>query len=209
MNPIVIMNSNDHIRPLSKRHAREAARLHLTIEPSFLSLFGPAFLRQIYAAIPSCPSGFGYVWEEPGSTIQGFIACAESIGPLYKQALLRRGFLMALTMVRHLVRPKMLKETLQTLFYPSHVDENLPPAEIVSIAVDTNARGKGIGKALLKSAFGEFRRRGIRNIKVGVSELNRAANVFYERCGFRYATTMQHHGLPLNIYTIHLEEGDV
>lgn len=189
------------VRPLSKRHARAAADLHRTgIHTGFLSSLGMGFLRPLYAALSACPSGFGFVWEEADGKVLGFVACAESTGRLYKQALLRRGLLLALPLVRYLFRPSVIKRLWQTLRYPAEVGAALPPAEILSIAVAEEGRGKGIGKALLSAAMEEFARRGIDRVKVAGWAGNQGANAFYERCGFRLEQTREHHGLPMNLY---------
>ena len=194
------------VKPMTSRHAAAAARLHQEgINTGFLSSLGRGFLRQLYAAIPSVRSGFGYVWEEPDGTVLGFIACSETTKRLYKQAIIRRGLLMGLAMVPRVVRhPSVIKRIWETLCYPGEADEQLPSPEVLSIAVDASARGKGVGRALMEAAFAEFRRRGVLQIKVAVGSTNEAANVFYQQCGFSLAVTREHHGLPMNIYTVDL-----
>jgi len=189
------------VRPLSKRHARAAAGLHYTgIHTGFLRSLGVGFLWQLYAALSACPSGFGFVWEGPDGEVLGFIVCAESTGRLYREALLRRGFLLALPLVRFLIRPSMVKRMWQTLLYPVEVGAGLPPAEILSIAVSEKARGKGIGKALMVAAMEEFACRGIGRAKVAVGAGNEEANAFYRRCGFCLAARRTHHALPMHVY---------
>ncbi len=193
----------EHVVHLNQRHAVMAAELHRAgIDTGFLSSLGNTFLRQLYRAIPSCPAGFGFAWEEPDGAVLGFIACAESTGRVYKQALLRRGILMALPLARFLVRPAVIRRMIATLRYPSQVGDELPAAEVLSIAVSPQARGKGVGKALMKAAMDEFHRRGIEMVKVAVWAGNETANHFYERCGFTLAMQREHHGLPMNIYTV-------
>ena len=200
---------SDHVQPLTKRHARAVAELHRDgIRTGFLSSLGPMFLRQLYAAIPSCPGGFGDVWQEPDGSVLGFIACAESTGKLYKQALLRRGVLMSLPLIRFLVRPSVIRKIWQTLRYPGEVGPELPAAEVLSIVVSPDARGKGVGKALMQAATEEFARRGIRRIKVAVWAQNAPANAFYRKCGFELAATREHHGLPMNIYIAETSAAD-
>lgn len=196
----------EHVKPLSRKHAVVAAELHRCgIDRGFLSSLGHSFLTQLYKAIPSCPAGFGYAWEEPSGKIQGFIACAENTGVVYKQSFLRRGVLMSLPIIRFLVRPSVVRRIIHTLRYPSQVSKTLPVAEVLSIAVSNDARGKGVGKALMRAAFDEFRRRGITHVKVAVGAANEVANTFYKRCGFRLAMTREHHGLPMNIYVVDLK----
>jgi ribosomal protein S18 acetylase RimI-like enzyme len=192
------------IRPLEKRHAKTVAALHHHgIPTGFLSSLGARFLRQMYAAVPSAPTGFGYVQERADGQVLGFVACAVSTGRFYKQALLRRGVLMAGAMFPRCLRPSVMKRLWETLRYPAEVGHDgldLPAAEILSIVVDEGVRGMGIGTALIGAALDEFRRRGISRAKVAVGAGNEPANCFYRRCGFRLALTREHHGLPMNVY---------
>ena len=187
--------------PLDIASAADAARLHREgIGTGFLSSLGDRFLRQLYRAIPSCPGGFGFVWREEDGRVLGFIACTPHVGTLYKQVLWRRGFFLFLPLARFLLRPAVLKRMVQTLRYPGQKTADLPPAEVLSIAVDGSTHGRGIGKALMAAAIDEFARRGIRSIKVAVWAGNTTANEFYKRTGFQLAVTREHHGLPMNIY---------
>jgi len=192
--------------PLNSSHARAAAELHRTgIDRGFLSSLGMGFLTQLYKAIPACPAGFGYVWQEKEGEVLGFIACAESTGKVYKQSLRRRGVLMALPILRFLLRPSVIRRLIHTLRYPSQVGDALPAAEVLSIAVSASARGKGVGKALIQAGFNELARRGISEVKVAVWDQNETANRFYQRCGFTLAVTREHHGLGMNVYVASTE----
>ncbi len=57
-------------------------------------------------------------------------------------------------------------------------------AEIISIAVDPAARGRGAAAALMKSTVRRLRWRGIPRIRLMVRVTNRAARAFYEKFGF-------------------------
>ncbi|MCE5278173.1 MAG: GNAT family N-acetyltransferase [Planctomycetaceae bacterium] len=196
----------NRVVPLSKQYARQAARLHaMGIGSGFLSSLGQGFLRQLYAAISSSPSGFGFVCVDEEDRVLGFIACAESVGRLYKQSLMRRGIFMAAALARFLIRPAVIARAWQTLRYPSEVSADLPPAEVLSIAVDERCRGLGVGRDLMEAANAEFRRRGIVQVKAAVGAALVSANAFYLKCGFRLAATQQHHGLPMNLYIEELE----
>ena len=194
------------ITPIAKRHAPAVATLHCeNISTGFLSSLGKGFLKQVYSALPSCSAGFGYVCEQPDGRVLGFVACSESTGRVYKQSMIRRGLPMALAILpRFLRHPCIIKRIWETLRYPGSVADDLPRAEVLSIAVDDSARGQGVGKALLQRAFEEFSRRGLRRVKVAVGGDNEGANAFYQRCGFHLAVTRQHHGLPMNIYVADL-----
>jgi [ribosomal protein S18]-alanine N-acetyltransferase len=60
-----------------------------------------------------------------------------------------------------------------------------PIARLYSIAVADDARGLGLGKALLAAAENHARRRGSREMRLEVRKGNRAAIRLYERLGYR------------------------
>jgi ribosomal-protein-alanine N-acetyltransferase len=57
-------------------------------------------------------------------------------------------------------------------------------AELVSVAVDPAARGRGAASALMESTLRRLRRRGIARIGLMVRVTNDKARTFYERYGF-------------------------
>lgn len=205
--PCNVSDFPNEIVPLEKRHARVAAELHRTaITTGFLSSLGSAFLGQLYKAVPSCSVGFGFVWEGSSGEVLGMVSCAESTGRLYRQCLKRRGLLMALTLLKHVLRPSAISRMMETLRYPSQAAEDLPAAEVLSVAVSENARGQGIGKALMNAAHDEFRRRGIDRVRVAVGGNNRAAKAFYRACGYDLVAERAHHGSPMSIFAISFSE---
>ncbi len=58
-------------------------------------------------------------------------------------------------------------------------------AELISVAVDPAARGRGAGSALLASTLRRLRRRGATRLVLMVRQTNAAARAFYEKFGFR------------------------
>jgi ribosomal-protein-alanine N-acetyltransferase len=58
-------------------------------------------------------------------------------------------------------------------------------AELVSIAVDPGARGKGAGSALLTSTLRRLKRRRVARLGLMVRLSNDPARAFYEKYGFR------------------------
>ena len=57
-------------------------------------------------------------------------------------------------------------------------------AELVSIALDPEIRGKGIASALMDSTLRRLRRRGVVRLLLMVKVTNQPAIAFYERYGF-------------------------
>ena len=57
-------------------------------------------------------------------------------------------------------------------------------AEILSIAIDADKRGRGLSRDLLLTHLGHLAGRGVRRIFLEVEENNAPARRLYERCGF-------------------------
>jgi len=63
-------------------------------------------------------------------------------------------------------------------------------AQILSLAVAPDARGQGVGTALLESALRILKQRGARQVKLEVRPDNLAAHHLYSKFGFRSVDTM-------------------
>ena len=189
------------IRPMRSDEGAAVAVIHLNaIAQGFLSSLGPKFLTELYTALPSCPSGFAFVCELGGGPV-GFIACADDTRRLFKEILRRRGVRLALAMVPALWKPGVISNSLETLSYPREVGEEMPSPEILSIAVTEGARGRGIGKALMRRAMAAFRGKGIDRVKVAVESGNHHAQHLYRSLGFVLAKEQMHHGRPMSTFT--------
>jgi ribosomal-protein-alanine acetyltransferase len=64
-------------------------------------------------------------------------------------------------------------------------------AELISIAVDPGARGKGAGSALLQSTLRRLKRRPAARFGLMVRLSNAPARAFYEKYGFRKLRTVR------------------
>lgn len=58
-------------------------------------------------------------------------------------------------------------------------------AEILSVAIATNQRGRGLSRDLVRTHMGYLAGRGIRTVFLEVEENNRPARALYDRAGFR------------------------
>ncbi len=56
--------------------------------------------------------------------------------------------------------------------------------ELVSMYVRPEARGRGVGEALVAAVFGWAQERGAKTVHLWVTESNDHARALYERCGF-------------------------
>jgi len=90
--------------------------------------------------------------------------------------------------------------------YSGQEKENLPKAELLSIAVLSGFQGKGVSQQLLDRFFIEIKKRNIEKFKVIVGEnLDRAVG-FYEKNDFKlHSKSFVHKDLPSRIYIYNIK----
>jgi ribosomal protein S18 acetylase RimI-like enzyme len=192
---------------LKKNYSREAASLHInSISTGFISSLGTNFVTALYDAISEDSNSFGFVAIEDGKVL-GFVAFSTNLSKLYKYVALKKGFKFAFVLIKSMLSLRVVKKVWDNLFYPSKMKKmDLPDAELLSISVDPEGRGKGIAKQLIDAGFKECRKRKIGSVKVLVASENLPANQLYQKCGFELATQIESHGVKSNIYVKNLKE---
>jgi len=197
--------SSPYISRLTPADAAAVGDLHRSaIATSFLASLGRGFSKHLYRGVLSSPSAFGFACRAADGRVLGYIACTDSTSAVYKESLFRYGLMLAVWLLPRIWRISVIRRLWETLRYPFDVGEDLPKAEVLSIAVSPEVHGRGIGTQLMQAALAEFRRRGTTQVKVAVWAGNTAAIKFYERSGFKLAITRVHHQKPMNIYTMRL-----
>lgn len=189
------------IIPLNKSHSASVARLHIEgISTGFISSLGVGFVSALYEAIAEDDNSFGFVAIE-GDKVLGFVAFTANLSKLYKSVLVKNGFRFFFILSGKLISLNTIKKIWSNLFYPKKMKEmDLPDAELLSIAVAPEGRGKGIAGQLTQAGFNECAKRGIDKVKVLVAADNDAANKLYVKCGFEFETRIDSHGHISNIY---------
>lgn len=178
------------VRPGALADAPAAASLHAQqISEGFLSSLGPRFLARLYRRVVLSPSSFLLVAEEDGMVV-GQAAATENVGRLYREFLLRDGLVATALALPRLVR--QWRSAWETLRYPAERD-GLPPAELLAVAVANQARGRGIGRALVAGVNEELTRRGVVDARVVVAAANGPALALYRSSGFRPRATIRVH----------------
>lgn len=178
------------VRMGSEADAPAAARLHAEqISEGFLSSLGPRFLARLYRRVVRWPRSFLLVAEDAGVVV-GHAAATEDVGRLYREFLRHDGLAAGLMAAPRLLR--RCRTALETLRYSSAHDD-LPAAELLAVAVASEFRGRGIGRALVTAANEELARRGVGDARVVVAAHNHPALALYRRSGFRPSASIRVH----------------
>ncbi len=189
------------LEPLTKDYCRQVAQLHIEgIATGFISSLGLEFVTALYEAIAEDADSFGFVAVEDGQ-VAGFAAFSTSLSRLYRQVMLRKGLRCVRALSARLFSLQTVKKVWENLFYPSAMKKReLPDAELLSIVVAAQGRGKGYARRLVEAGLEEFRRRGVKRVKVLVADFNVPANRLYQTSGFRRVCQIRSHGVVSNVY---------
>jgi ribosomal protein S18 acetylase RimI-like enzyme len=198
------------ILPFAPSHAQAIALLHReSIRTGFLSRLGPGFLAELYRSIGRSPYSRIFVAvDQDLQKVAGFAACSLDTAAMYRHILLRRGLLFFFLLLPRVFSPENLRFICETLFYPQKGRKKAPvrngnagpQAELLSIAVADDSRGKGVGRDLLNALESYLRENGVTSYKTVTLSTDRDANAFYKKCGFSFGQEMAHHGNVLNEY---------
>jgi ribosomal protein S18 acetylase RimI-like enzyme len=135
----------------------------------------------------------------------GFISYARDIKICYRQVLLSEWPALTMGMLPNVFNPSVYRKAFETLMYPfkrhkSSSDTVESGAELLSMAVDHNARGRGIGKLLVAALDKEMSLIGINSYFVVTHGVDERSNAFYLACGFTRVAEFMNHGKPMNKY---------
>jgi ribosomal protein S18 acetylase RimI-like enzyme len=184
----------------------EIAVLHIQgIPTGFISSLGQEFVAVLYEAIAKDKNSFGFVAVEEDELL-GFVAFSINLSKLYKHVALKKGFKFVFVLAKRMLSLQVIKKVWDNLFYPSKMRKmDLPDAELLSIVIAPEGRGRGIAKQLVDAGFGECLKRKIEKVKVLVAADNEAANKLYKKCGFQFHSEMNSHGIKSNIYVAEIK----
>lgn len=195
------MTKDIAIREITVQDAPVVAALHIEgISTGFISSLGTDFVTALYEAIAQNKSGFGFVAQENERAV-GFVAFTTNINELYKSVIAKSGPKFAFLLAGKMFSLRRIKKVLETLFYPSRIKKmKLPSAELLSIVVAPEERGKGLAAQLLQKGSQECVNRQIDKVKVLVGAGNKPANKLYLKCGFELVGQIKNHGIMSNLY---------
>ncbi len=179
------------LRRAQPSDAPATAALHTAgIAEGFLPKLGPRVLRLLHKRMTLDPSSFVLVATSDRG-IDGFVAGTTDVGRLYKSFLRRDGIAAAVLAAPR--APRLWRGAFETLRYSGRTNTGWPRAELLAIAVDSSARGRGLGRALTRGLQDELTRRGVTEAKVVVAAENAAALALYRATGFRSAGVVDVH----------------
>jgi ribosomal protein S18 acetylase RimI-like enzyme len=189
------------IRKMLIKDIEECAYLHyVSIKDSFLCEFGTPFFQRLYKRLIESDKCFGYV-DIDNSKIVGFIAGSENMDGFMKSLFLKDFFVIVPIVLRRLIaRPHLFKNIIQTLSYSKKSNVDDIKAELVSIVVRQDFRGKKLGTFLLNDLINHFKENGITKFKVMVDKNNPTANAFYKASGFKLRFTFNMYNKDVNLY---------
>ena len=133
--------------------------------------------------------------EEQAGRVVGFVAGTSSSRSMYRR-LLGRWPAVAWSLRGSLISPSRLGGMLSVA---RHVRSggprlpDLPPAELLSIAVCPEQRGTGVAERLFRRLETHFASRGVTNFRIVAGESLLPAHRFYERMGARLVARFQMH----------------
>jgi len=206
-----------NIVPLQKRYAKRVAQLHIEgITTGFLSQLGVSFLQKLYVSINNAPDSRVFVAVDEHGKPVGFLAGSIDMNKMYRHIIIRQFVLFIIILLPHIFSVKTLRKIIETILYPlkkkkhsvSGNDKTVVTddqscqikTELLSIAVDKSARGKGVGKKLVFAFELYLKEKNIQQYKVVTFSLDKNSNSFYESCGFVLVKSFMHHGNLLNQY---------
>ena len=171
--------------------AAALAKLHLdSISGGFLPTLGHRFLTRLYVALIDWSDSEIVVVATPRGPI-GFVAGVTDTGAFYRHFVKRHGIRAALAAGFRMAKPSTIRNAFETLRYEGgDVDVD---AELLSMAVEVDARGAGFGTELGVRFLEHMSQRGATEVRVVVGTDNATAAGLYRRLGFVDAATIEVH----------------
>lgn len=183
---------------------QQIAHLHATnIDQGFLSSLGIPFLRLLYESIDANEASVLLTALDEGRVV-GFVAGAVGMGSIYRE-LVRRWPRLFVALLPAMASPKKVWRIMETLLVgkKTHLLTDLPPAELLSIAVDPAHRHHGHAQGLYVDLVRQFQVRGVDRFKIVVGESLMGAHRFYRKMGAKPAGQIEVHRGQASVVYVH------
>jgi ribosomal protein S18 acetylase RimI-like enzyme len=192
------------LAPFRREHIARVADLHCKALTGLLSAMGPTATAAFYEGYLASPRCVAFVEEHDGA-VRGFVLGSGDPEGMRRDALRanRLGILRGIA-ASVLRRPSVLRLLADGAAGLRGVGFDPRTAELTYIAVRENARGAGIGSALLTGFQSALRGQGIERYELSVEADNHGAVAFYELRGLRHARTYRQFGTTYRRYALEL-----
>lgn len=187
----------------------QVAQLHVRcLDQGFLATLGERFLALMYEAIDAGQDSTLLTIERNGE-IAGFITGGVGMSSIYRE-MMRKPIRLAGALAPALFNVSRLRRIFEILRYGGgdSVPANLPGAELLSLAVAPEWRGKGLAEDLYQSLVERFQQRGVDAFRIIVGEALEPAHRFYRRVGAVAAGQVEVHEGELSTVYIQLSIPD-
>src|SRR5690606_2412520 len=148
---------------------------------------GLGFMTLLYRAIVEDPEGLALIAEDESGPV-GFVAGTHSTSGFYRRFVRRHGLRAGLLVLPRLLRPGVIRKLWESFRYGG--EEQSEGAELLSMAVAGDRRGRGIGVALGRELL---RRLSGSTVRVVVGSDNAVAIAAYQKMGFVPLSRIQVH----------------
>jgi len=188
-------------------NCRSVVDIHMrSFRGFFLTFMGRPFLNLFYGATLADPSGVAYVARDE-SKISGFVCGTTEPDGFYKRLLKNHllGFFWA-SLQGFLRKPSILPRLLRAFSMPGQPLPAENCATLMSIAVDPDCQGQGVGKLLVSAFLDEVKARGSQYVNLTTDAAdNEGTNHFYQSIGFElFRSYSTPEGRAMNEYLIKL-----
>lgn len=187
---------------LTRSHAATMADIHdRSFRNFFLTSLGRRFLSSFYAAIITSEEGCSNGIFVEG-TLAGFAVGTTNVSGFYSRLLKSHMVSMGMAALPVLLlKPSKIFSLLSSL-RKSGYDQRGKSAALLSICINPDFQGHGLGKSLLAEFEKLLKQRGSEQLVLTTdANDNDTANHFYLRCGYKLVKTMMgNKGRLMNLY---------
>ncbi len=198
------------VDPMLPCEARDVAALHCHgIPDGFLSKLGARFCTQLYRGIASAPRSGVWVAKDESDRVLGYVSGTADVGRCYRSVLVRRGLMLAVCALPATKHGRTWRSIGETLRYPwrrfasgaGARPVSRTKAELLSIVVGDQGRGRGIASRLVRHLEHELVRWDCEaTYWVVTMATDPRSNAFYVKVGFRAVRDFEHHGVRMRLY---------
>ena len=177
-----------------KSHFGDVANLHCKeITGGVLSILGEEFLAVLYRYISDAPECGVWISHDRGN-LNGFISGCADDKKMFRWVLLHGFFPLVAVGLKSITRPGVILGAMSVVkvLLNSNRNEPTPRSQLLSLAVNSDSRNKGIGGSLVRALETELGVWDINDCLVWTTQSNLRAIAFYESNGFRKSHVVQH-----------------